>query len=647
MQYELESAYKPAGDQPSAIAKLTEGIKKEGMQTLLGVTGSGKTFTMANIIAKAGKPAIIISHNKTLAAQLYAEFQQFFPKNNVGFFVSYYDYYQPESYIAQTDTYIEKEAERNEKLEQFRLQATSYLLSGLPSVIIASVSCIYGLGNPSEYKKLGIQFSVGGEIGRKELLKSLVKMQYARNDAALDKGKFRMRGEMLEIIPPFSDDAVRVLFDDEKIEKIEFFDPLTGKKTSVQTYLLLPAKHFVVSDEKKWDALSSIEKELEESAPNLKMLEKQRLEQRTKYDLEMIREIGYCSGIENYSRHFDGRKPGDKPYCLLDYFPKDFLMFIDESHVTLPQVRGMYNGDHSRKTALVENGFRLPCAYDNRPLKFEEFEKFMKNVIFVSATPSQYELAHSIQIVEQIVRPTGLVDPQIEIRKTQGQVEDLLNEVLERAKRNERTLVTTLTKRMAEDLATYLHQKGARVRYLHSEIETFERSKLIRELRLGKFDCLVGINLLREGLDIPEVSLVAILDADKTGFLRSANSLIQTIGRAARNLNGRVIMYADETSEAMALAIAETERRRNKQIEFNMENGITPKTIIKPIPPEADMGGKEEKAPTGLTKMQKEELILLYEEQMKGAAENLDFEKAIAFRDKIRKLRAKEGKRKK
>ncbi len=639
MEFSLESPYKPAGDQPQAIAKLASGASGGGAQTLLGVTGSGKTFTMANVIAKLNKPAIVISHNKTLAAQLYAEFQEYFPKNNVGYFISYYDYYQPESYIVQTDTYIEKESERNEKLEQFRLQATSYLLSGMPTVIIASVSCIYGLGNPGTYESLGLDFRKGALMPRKSLLHSLVSMQYERNEAVLQKGSFRMKGDMLEVMPPFLDQAVRVWFEDEAVERIEFFDVLTGRKAGASSYLLLPAKHFVVPEETKDDALTSIQAELEEHAPSLKPLERQRLEQRTRYDLEMIREIGYCSGIENYSRHFDGRKAGQRPYCLLDYFPKDFLMIIDESHVTIPQLRGMYHGDFTRKKALVDNGFRLPCAYDNRPLKFDEFKGFMKNVIFVSATPTEYELGLSKRVVEQIVRPTGLVDPIVEVRKTAGQVDDLLEEVRVRAKKNQRVLVTTLTKRMAEDLSGYLHEKGARVRYLHSEIETLERTKLIRALRAGKFDCLVGINLLREGLDIPEVSLVAILDADKTGFLRSETSLIQTIGRAARNAEGKVIMYADSESDAMRSAIRETGRRRNRQISFNKEHGITPKTITKPVPPEGEEGEVEAAIPKSMNEKQKEELISLLEEHMKAAAERLDFEKAIALRDKIRQLR--------
>jgi excinuclease ABC subunit B len=637
MDFSLESPYSLAGDQPQAVEKLAKRARKKGVQTLLGVTGSGKTFTMANTIAKSGKCALILSHNKTLAAQLYAEFQQFFPSDNVGYFISYYDYYQPESYIASSDTYIEKEAERNDRIEEFRLQATSYLLSGKPTVVVASVSCIYGLGNPGTYEKLGLHFKAGDKISRKEILSALVNMQYERNDSTLTKGTFRLRGGMLEVFPPFADQALRVFFDEE-IEKIEFFDVFSGKKSSAASYLLLPAKHFVVPDEKRFSAVESIQKELEDYAPKLPPLERQRLEQRTRNDIEMITELGYCNGIENYSRHFDGRKAGERPYCLLDYFPDDFLMFIDESHVTLPQVRAMYYGDYSRKKSLVENGFRLPCAFDNRPLKFEEFEGFMKNVVFVSATPSQYELDISEEVVEQIVRPTGLVDPDVEIRPTEKQLEDLLREVTKRAKKNERTLVTTLTKRMAEDLASYLHEQGARVRYLHSEIDALERTKLIRTLRSGKFDCLVGINLLREGLDIPEVSLVAILDADKTGFLRSETSLIQTIGRAARNANGKVIMYADTSSEAMKAAIRETDRRREKQIQFNKKNNITPKTIIKPIPNDAEETQFE--IPKSLTKKQKQEIIDEMEVAMRSAAERLEFEKAIALRDQMRTLRA-------
>ena len=638
MDYSLQSDYSPAGDQPQAIEKLSKQAIEGGMQTLLGCTGSGKTFTMSNVIAKTNKPAIIISHNKTLAAQLYSEFLQFFPQNNVGYFISYYDYYQPESYIAQTDTYIEKSSDRNEKLEQFRMQATSYLLSNEPTVIVASVSCIYGLGNPSRYKELGLTFTLGQNITRNQLLDSLITMQYERNDAVIDTGKFRLRGDILEVFPPFADSPIRIVFDDEVIEKIEYFDLITGKKRALQNFLLLPAKHFVVPESELKSAVQSIRTELNQTLPTLEPLEHQRLEQKTNYDLEMIDEVGYCSGIENYSRHFDGRSAGERPYCLLDYFPDDFLMFIDESHVTLPQIRGMYFGDFARKTSLVENGFRLPSAYDNRPLKFDEFERFMKNVIFVSATPSDYEKEHSAQIVEQIVRPTGLIDPEVEVRKTEGQIEDLKNEIELRAKKNQRTLVTTLTKKMAEDLATYLHEKGVKVRYLHSEIDTLARTQLIREMRLGKFDCLVGINLLREGLDIPEVSLVVILDADKTGFLRSETSLIQTIGRAARHSEGKVIMYADARSLAMQAAIAETNRRRKKQEEYNLEHGITPKTIIKPITDEAEGESKFE-VPSGLTKKQEAELIETLEEQMKLAAEELQFERAIELREQLRKVK--------
>ncbi len=641
MEFFLESKYRPAGDQVTAIEELYAGLGKKKNQTLMGVTGSGKTFTMANVIKKTNKSALILSHNKTLAAQLYAEFSQFFPKNNVGYFISYYDYYQPESYIQSSDTYIEKSAQRNEKIEQFRLQATAQLVGGDPTIIVASVSCIYGLGNPHTYAKLGLNLKKGFEITRKNLINSLIEMQYQRNDAALDKGNFRVRGETIEVFPPFADEAVRIVLEEDKVFSVETFDILRGKREKMNFYYLLPAKHFVVSKDETLEAAEKIEKELEEWAPKLNPLERARVEQRTKYDLELIRELGYCSGIENYSRHFDKRKAGERPYCLLDYFPEDFLIFIDESHVTIPQLRAMYHGDYSRKKALVENGFRIPCAYDNRPLKFEEFENFIrKNTIFVSATPSEYEIKNSERIIEQIVRPTGLLDPIISVRKTTGQLEDLKREIEIRAKKNERVLITTLTKKMSEDLANFMHEKGIKIRYLHSEIETLERTKIIRELRKGSFDALVGINLLREGLDIPEVSLVAILDADKTGFLRSETSLIQTIGRAARNSNGTVIMYADSESDAMKAAIKETNRRREKQEKYNKENGIVPKTITKPIIDE-EMDEKEEEklVSKSLTSKQRDEMILIFEEEMKIAAENLDFEKAISLRDKIRKLR--------
>ncbi len=642
MEFQLESKYNPAGDQIEAIDKLTKSLERKSNQTLLGVTGSGKTFTMANVIKNLGKSALILSHNKTLAAQLYAEFSQFFPKNNVGYFISYYDYYQPESYIQSSDTYIEKNAQRNEKIEQFRLQATAQLVSGKPTIIIASVSCIYGLGNPNTYAKLGIDLKTGFKITRKKFIESLIEMQYQRNDSVLEKGNFRVRGDMIEVFPPFSNEAIRVILENDEVYSIESFENFGSKKEKLKFYFLLPAKHFVVSKDETEAAAFEIEKELLEWAPKLNSLERARVEQRTKYDVEMIRELGYCNGIENYSRHFDKRKSGERPYCLLDYFPKDFLIFIDESHVTIPQLRAMYHGDYSRKKSLVENGFRIPCAYDNRPLKFEEFENFIKkNTIFVSATPSEYEIKNSQGIVEQIVRPTGLLDPKIEVRKTQGQLEDLKNEIEKRAKKKQRVLITTLTKKMSEDLANFMHEKGIKIRYLHSEIETLERTKIIRELRKGSFDALVGINLLREGLDIPEVSLVAILDADKTGFLRSETSLIQTIGRAARNSDGKVIMYADSQSEAMKYAIKETNRRREKQEKYNAERGISPKTIIKPIIDEEDEIEEEKIISKSLTEKQREEMILIFEEEMKIAAENLDFEKAIAIRDKIRKLRGK------
>lgn len=642
MEFQLESKYNPAGDQIEAIDKLTKSLERKSNQTLLGVTGSGKTFTMANVIKNLGKSALILSHNKTLAAQLYAEFSQFFPKNNVGYFISYYDYYQPESYIQSSDTYIEKNAQRNEKIEQFRLQATAQLVSGKPTIIIASVSCIYGLGNPNTYAKLGIDLKTGFKITRKKFIESLIEMQYQRNDSVLEKGNFRVRGDMIEVFPPFSNEAIRVILENDEVYSIESFENFGSKKEKLKFYFLLPAKHFVVSKDETEAAAFEIEKELLEWAPKLNSLERARVEQRTKYDVEMIRELGYCNGIENYSRHFDKRKSGERPYCLLDYFPKDFLIFIDESHVTIPQLRAMYHGDYSRKKSLVENGFRIPCAYDNRPLKFEEFENFIKNnTIFVSATPNEYEIKNSQGIVEQIVRPTGLLDPKIEVRKTQGQLEDLKNEIEKRAKKKQRVLITTLTKKMSEDLANFMHEKGIKIRYLHSEIETLERTKIIRELRKGSFDALVGINLLREGLDIPEVSLVAILDADKTGFLRSETSLVQTIGRAARNSDGKVIMYADSQSEAMKYAIKETNRRREKQEKYNAERGISPKTIIKPIIDEEDEIGEEKIISKSLTEKQREEMILIFEEEMKIAAENLDFEKAIAIRDKIRKLRGK------
>jgi excinuclease ABC subunit B len=580
-----KDAFPPSGDQPEAIEQLLMGVREGGRQTLLGVTGSGKTFTIANVIASSNKNTLVISHNKTLAAQLYAEFKEFFPKNNVGYFVSFYDYYQPESYIPQTDTYIEKDTEVNDKIEKMRLEATAMLMSGEPTIIVSTVSCIYSLGSPKEWEKSAISVSRGMTIDRKLLIHNFIEARYERNDISLVPGNLRVKGDTIDIIPGYSDDIIRISMFGDEVERISIHDHVTMKKLrDVNAVKIFPAKHYITDDDSRNRAIASIKRELANWLPNLPSeLERQRLAQRTKYDLEMIEEFGYCSGIENYSRHLDGRIPGQPPYCLLDFFGDDFLLVIDESHVTLPQLHGMYNGDYSRKKMLIDYGFRLPSAFDNRPLKFEEFEKYLKNVIFVSATPSAYELKSSLQVIEQLVRPTGLVDPKVEIRPTKNQMEDLIKEIKNRAKDGQRTLVTTMTKRMAEDLAEFLAKNNVRVRYLHSEIEGLERTELIRQLRLGEFDSLVGINLLREGLDIPEVSLVAILDADKEGFLRNTTSLIQTFGRAARNLDGTVIMYSDHITQSMKQAIEETERRRKKQIEYNKRYNITPKTIVKPI----------------------------------------------------------------
>ncbi|MGH9988970.1 MAG: excinuclease ABC subunit UvrB, partial [Nitrososphaera sp.] len=567
-----KDAFPPSGDQPEAIEQLVRGVRKGGRQTLLGVTGSGKTFTIANVIASANKNTLVISHNKTLAAQLYAEFKEFFPKNNVGYFVSFYDYYQPESYIPQTDTYIEKDTEVNEKIEKMRLEATAMLISGEPTIIVSTVSCIYSLGSPKEWEESAISVSRGMTIDRKLLIHNFIEGRYERNDVSLVPGNLRVKGDTIDIIPGYSDDIIRISMFGDEIEHISVHDHVTMKKLrDVNAVKIFPAKHYITDDNSRNRAIASIKRELENWLPNLPSeLERQRLTQRTKYDLEMIEELGYCSGIENYSRHLDGRAPGQPPYCLLDFFGDDFLLVIDESHVTLPQLHAMYNGDYTRKKMLIDYGFRLPSAFDNRPLKFEEFEKnYLKNVIFVSATPGPYELKSSLQVIEQLVRPTGLVDPKVEIRPTKNQMEDLIEEIKNRAKKNQRTLVTTMTKRMAEDLAEFLAKNKVRVRYLHSEIEGLERTELIRQLRLGEFDSLVGINLLREGLDIPEVSLVAILDADKEGFLRNTTSLIQTFGRAARNLDGTVIMYSDHITQSMKQALEETERRRKKQLEYN------------------------------------------------------------------------------
>ena len=633
--YQISSEFEPTGDQPEAIQKLVQGVQQGKVQTLLGVTGSGKTFTVANVIAKTGKNTLVISHNKTLAAQLYSELKQFFPKNNVGYFVSYYDYYQPESYIAQTDTYIEKDTEINEKIEKMRLEATAMLLSGEPTIIVATVSCIYSLGNPKDWEAMATTLKAGMQMSRSELIRRLVNARYERNDTTLAPGNFRVKGDTLDVIPAYSQDIVRISMFGDEIEKIAILDNVSlREKRKANSIKIFPAKHYLIADDVRACAVKSIREELKTRLPQLNELEKQRLEMRTKFDLEMIEELGYCSGIENYSRHFDGRKAGEQAFCLLDFFGNDYLLVIDESHVTIPQLHGMYGGDYTRKKSLIDYGFRLPSAFDNRPLKFEEFEKYIKNTIFVSATPSTYEKELSYQIVEQLVRPTGLVDPQVEIRPTKNQMDDLISEIKKRTEKNQRGLVTTLTKRMAEDLAEYLAKKEVRVRYLHSEIEGLQRTELIRQLRLGDFDVLVGINLLREGLDIPEVALVAILDADKEGFLRNFTSLIQTFGRAARNVDGSVIMYADINTKSMKLAMEETARRRAKQLEYNSIHNITPRTIIKSIPEQvATLDDLKNKTQHDLSRE-----IIEIETQMKKYAEELDFENAIACRDRLRRI---------
>lgn len=636
-----EDAFPPSGDQPEAIGRLSAGVKKGGRQTLLGVTGSGKTFTIANVVAQTNKNTLVISHNKTLAAQLYAEFKEFFPKNNVGYFVSFYDYYQPESYLPHTDTYIEKDTEVNEKIERMRLEATAMLMSGDPTIIVSTVSCIYSLGSPKEWEQSAMALTKGMAISRKNLIHNLVEARYERNDLSLVPGNFRVKGDTIDIIPGYSDDIVRISTFGDEIEAISIHDHMSMKKLrDVNSVRIFPAKHYITDDDSRNRAVESIKSELASWLPSLPSeLERQRLSSRTKYDLEMIEELGYCSGIENYSRHLDGRVPGQPPYCLLDFFGEDFLLVIDESHVTLPQLHGMYNGDYTRKKMLVDYGFRLPSAFDNRPLRFEEFERYLRNVIFVSATPAPYELKNSSQVVEQLVRPTGLVDPLVQTRPTKDQMEDLIKEIKLRAQRGQRTLVTTLTKRMAEDLAEFLARREVRVRYLHSEIEGLERTELIRQLRLGEFDALVGINLLREGLDIPEVSLVAILDADKEGFLRNATSLIQTFGRAARNIDGTVIMYSDSVTRSMEQATGETQRRRKRQVEFNEANRITPRSIIKAVPAAA---GELSDISVDTKSMARADLVKLAvetEATMKRFAEELDFEKAIMFREKLAKIR--------
>jgi excinuclease ABC subunit B len=654
-QFELVSKYKPDGDQPEAIKELIEGIKAgKKHQTLLGATGTGKTFTISNVIKEVKKPTLIIAHNKTLAGQLYSEFKEFFPNNAVEYFVSYYDYYQPEAYVPQTDTFIEKDASINDEIDKLRHSATSSLFEREDVIIIASVSCIYGLGSPEEYREMVLSLRTEMEIERNQLLRRLVDIQYARNDIDFQRGTFRVRGDVVEIFPVSRDEhCIRVEFFGDEIERIREVDALTGEILGDRNHVaIFPASHFVTREEKMRIAIQNIEKELEEQLTkmrdNNKLLEAQRLEQRTRYDLEMMREMGFCSGIENYSRHLTLRPPGSTPYTLLDYFPKDFLLVVDESHVTLPQVRGMFNGDQARKQVLVDHGFRLPSALDNRPLTFTEFEEHVSQAIFVSATPGPYELEHTPQMVEQIIRPTGLLDPLIDVRPIEGQIDDLLGEINERAAKNERVLVTTLTKKMSEDLTDYLKDIGVKVQYMHSEIKTLERIEIIRDLRLGKYDVLVGINLLREGLDIPEVSLVAILDADKEGFLRSERSLIQTIGRAARNANGRVIMYANKQTDSMQKAIEETARRRSLQEEYNRVHGVTPMTIQKDIRDviRATQAAEEQepympaKKAVKMTKQEREMLIAKLETEMKEAAKALDFERAAELRDSLLELKA-------
>ncbi|GEL76522.1 excinuclease ABC subunit UvrB [Tenuibacillus multivorans] len=652
-QFELESKFKPQGDQPKAIDQIVNGIKQnERHQTLLGATGTGKTFTVSNVVREINRPTLVIAHNKTLAGQLYSEFKEFFPNNAVEYFVSYYDYYQPEAYVPQSDTYIEKDASINDEIDKLRHSATSSLFERDDVLIVASVSCIYGLGSPHEYKDLVLSLRVGMEKERNQVLRDLVDIQYARNDIDFQRGTFRVRGDSLEIIPASREEhCIRVEFFGDEIDRIREVDALTGEIVGDREHVAIyPASHFVTREEKMQRAIKNIEKELEEELEKFhnegKLLEAQRLEQRTRYDIEMMNEMGFCSGIENYSRHLAFRDPGSTPYTLLDYFPDDSLIVIDESHVTIPQIRGMYNGDRARKMTLVDHGFRLPSALDNRPLKFEEFEKHIDHILYVSATPGDYELEHSPGVIEQIIRPTGLLDPKIDVRPIKGQIDDLIGEINKRKERDERVLVTTLTIKMSEDLTDYLQEMGIKVAYLHSEIKTLERIEIIRELRLGTYDVLVGINLLREGLDIPEVSLVAILDADKEGFLRSERSLVQTMGRAARNENGEVIMYGDKITKSMQYAIDETSRRRNIQEAYNEEHGITPKTIKKDIRDviratyDSDKDENAAKQYENLSKDEKAEMIDQMEAEMKQAAKDLDFEKAMELRDIILELKS-------
>lgn len=654
--FNLRSVYQPSGDQPEAIRQLVEGMNKDQKeQVLLGATGTGKTFTMSNVIQQVNKPTLVIAHNKTLAGQLYTEFKEFFPENAVEYFVSYYDYYQPEAYVPSTDTFIEKDASINDEIDKLRHSATSSLLERRDTIVVASVSCIYGLVNPLDYKDHVLSLRSGTEMNRDKLLRTLVDMQFERNDIDFQRGRFRVRGDIVEIfLASRESEAIRVEFFGDEIDRIREVDVLTGEvKADLAHAAIFPATHFVSSDEQTRSAIESIKAELEVQLHTFKkenkLLEAQRLEQRTNYDIEMMLEMGYCSGIENYSRHMDGRKEGEAPYTLLDFFPKDSLFIIDESHMTMPQIRGMYNGDRARKQQLVDHGFRLPSALDNRPLRLEEFEERVPQITYISATPADYEMDRSQQVVEQIIRPTGLIDPIIEVRPIQGQIDDLIEEVNLRVEKNERVFITTLTKKMSEDLTDYLKEVGVKVRYLHSDIKTLERTQIIRDLRVGEFDVLIGINLLREGLDVPEVSLVAILDADKEGFLRSTRSLIQTVGRAARNENGRVIMYADRMTDSMKFAIDETERRREIQEEYNRKHGITPQTIRKEvrdlirISTVVDDEEKElsEETVKKLSREERRELIETMELEMKQAAKELDFEKAAQLRDVVMEVKAK------
>ena len=635
--FKLQTSFEPRGSQPKAIEQLAEGINKGYQkQTLLGVTGSGKTFTMAHIIEKAQRPTIVIAHNKTLAGQLYNEFKTLFPDNRVEYFVSYYDYYQPESYIPERDLYIEKDADINPKIEQMRLSATASLLSRRDVIVVASVSAIYSVGDPADYQQLGFEFEKQMHISRSKILDKLITMQYERNDFELHQGRFRVKGDVIDIIPGYYDNIIRFELFGDDIDRITEIDKITGDVVEqYDYYYLYPAKHFVIPEEKQKSAIDSIKEELKERLPELELIEQHRLKQRTLYDIEMIEETGFCKGIENYSRHFDNRKTGEKPHCLLDYFPKDFLLFIDESHRTIPQIHGMHHGDYSRKKSLIEYGFRLPSAFDNRPLTFDEFSEYMNNTIFVSATPGDYELEVSDQIVEQLIRPTGLVDPEVEVRPIEGQIPNLIQEIHDTIAKGHRILVTTLTKRLAEELSNYLAEKGIKTRYLHAEINTIERGEILRQLRLGEFDVLVGINLLREGIDIPEVGFIGILDADKEGFLRDYRSLIQIIGRAARNVDAKVVLYADKITDSMQKALDETMRRRNTQIAFNLKHGITPQTIQKPIPEKT----VEIKDTKHIPKSDIPTFILNLEKEMKKAADELDFEKAIFIRDKIQQLK--------